>query len=64
MIWLLSSIDFQLMLSFVGVMYDPNLDCVVMYYHYVKPSVGYAFEQYFFGYNKLDFSGGWPAVVA
>jgi arabinan endo-1,5-alpha-L-arabinosidase len=52
------------MLSFVGVMYDPNLDCVVMYYHYVKPSVGYAFEQYFFGYNMLDFSGGWPAVVA
>lgn len=45
-------------------MYDPNLDSVVVYYHYLKPSVGYEFDQYFFGYNKLDFSGGWPTVVA
>jgi arabinan endo-1,5-alpha-L-arabinosidase len=51
-------------LSILGVMYDPNLDSVVLYYHYAKPSVGYAFGDFFFGYNKLDFSGGWPVVVA
>lgn len=58
------SIDLWLMRRLSGVMYDTNLNSVVMYYHYLKPSVGYAFEQYFFGYNKLDFSGGWPTVVA
>ena len=51
-------------LSISGVMYDPNLDSVVLYYHYAKPAVGYAFGDFFFGYNKLDFSGGWPTLVA
>jgi hypothetical protein len=37
-------------------MHDPNLDSALM--NYVKPSVGYGFDQYFFGYNKLDFSDG------
>ena len=46
-----------------GVMVDP-VQGFVLYYHYVKPSVGYAYEQFFFGYNKLDFSSGWPVVVA
>ena len=47
-----------------GVMYDAGVDSVVMYYHYVKPSVGYEYGDFFFGYNKLDFSSGWPEVVA
>ena len=47
-----------------GVMHDPNMFSVVMYYHHVKPSVGYDFGLYIFGYNKLDFSdGGWPTVT-
>lgn len=46
-----------------GVMWDPQQDSVVMYYHYVRPSVGYAYEKIFFGWNKLDFSSGWPVVV-
>lgn len=47
-----------------GVFYDPNQDSVVMYYHYVKPSVGYDGTQFQFGWNKLDFSSGWPVVVS
>ncbi|KAK4495827.1 hypothetical protein PRZ48_013095 [Zasmidium cellare] len=46
-----------------GVMYDPNLKTPVVYYHYVKPSVSYAYDDFFFGWNKLDFSNGWPVVV-
>lgn len=29
----------------------------------VKPSVGYAANQFFFGFNYLDFSSGWPVLV-
>lgn len=47
-----------------GVFYDPGQDSIVMYYHYVKPSVGYEYNQFQFGWNKLDFSSGWPVVVA
>lgn len=47
-----------------GVMYDPGVGSVVLYYHYVKPSAGYEYTDFFFGYNKLDFSSGWPVVVA
>lgn len=47
-----------------GVMFDPNLQSVVMYYHFVRPSVSYTYDQFFFGWNKLDFSSGWPIVVA
>ena len=46
-----------------GVMYDPKLRTPVIYYHYVKPSVSYAYDEFFFGWNKLDFSGGWPKLV-
>ncbi|KAF2467292.1 endo-1,5-alpha-L-arabinosidase [Lindgomyces ingoldianus] len=46
-----------------GVMYDPDMKSPVIYYHYVKPSVGYNADQFFFGFNYLDFSSGWPVVV-
>ncbi|RMY75343.1 hypothetical protein D0863_02631 [Hortaea werneckii] len=46
-----------------GVFYDPGQGSVVMYYHYVKPSVGYNSDQFQFGWNKLDFSSGWPVVA-
>ena len=32
-----------------GVMYDPNVGSVIMYYHYINPSVGYDYDQFFFG---------------
>ncbi|KAF1924925.1 glycoside hydrolase family 43 protein [Didymella exigua CBS 183.55] len=35
----------------------------VMYYHYVRPSVGYAADQFFFGWNYLEWREGWPVVV-
>lgn len=47
-----------------GVFYDPGQEAVVLYYHYVKPSVGYEYDQFFFGWNKLSFASGWPEVVA
>lgn len=47
-----------------GVMYDPNLRSPVVYYHYVRPSVSYQYDDFFFGWNKLDFSTGWPVVVS
>ncbi|KXL43420.1 glycoside hydrolase family 43 protein [Acidomyces richmondensis BFW] len=48
-----------------GVMWDPNLKSVIMYYHYFNPQVGYnRYTQTQFGWNKLDFSTGWPLVVA
>ncbi|KAK4547494.1 hypothetical protein LTR36_001151 [Oleoguttula mirabilis] len=47
-----------------GVMYDPNVKSVVVYYHYLKPSVGYDYDQFQFGWNKLNFDSGWPEVVA
>jgi arabinan endo-1,5-alpha-L-arabinosidase len=46
-----------------GVFYDPGQGAVVLYYHYVKPSIGYEYEKFFFGWNKLDFTSGWPVVV-
>ena len=30
----------------------------------VRPSVGYEAEDFFFGYNYLDWENGWPVVVA
>lgn len=47
-----------------GVMYDPQRKAVVMYYHYVRPSVSYDYDDFFFGWSRLDFSSGWPVVVA
>ncbi|KAF2753013.1 putative arabinan endo-1,5-alpha-L-arabinosidase A [Pseudovirgaria hyperparasitica] len=35
---------------------------LVLYYHYVDTSVGYADGQKRFGWNKLSWSGGWPVV--
>ncbi|KAH7128705.1 glycosyl hydrolase [Dendryphion nanum] len=35
----------------------------VIYYHYVRPSVGYEAEQFLFGWNYLSFETGWPVVV-
>jgi hypothetical protein len=29
----------------------------------VRPSVGYEADQFFFGYNYLDWQDGWPVVV-
>ncbi|CAK4030507.1 arabinan endo-1,5-alpha-L-arabinosidase A [Lecanosticta acicola] len=46
-----------------GVMFDPQQNSPVVYYHYVNPSVSYDYSQFFFGWNKLDFSSGWPVVV-
>lgn len=46
-----------------GVMWDPEQNSVVLYFHYVKPSIGYTYDQFFFGWNKLNFSSGWPVVV-
>ncbi|KAM3421399.1 Arabinan endo-1,5-alpha-L-arabinosidase [Cercospora zeina] len=47
-----------------GVMWDAREGSVVMYYHYVRPSVSYDYDNFFFGWSKLDFSSGWPVVVA
>ncbi|KAF2727325.1 endo-1,5-alpha-L-arabinosidase [Polyplosphaeria fusca] len=35
----------------------------VLYYHYVNPKIGYAFKDFQFGFNYLDFSSGWPVLV-
>jgi arabinan endo-1,5-alpha-L-arabinosidase len=47
-----------------GVFYDPNEDSIVMYYHWVNTTIGTAGDQFQFGWNKLDFSSGWPVVEA
>lgn len=46
-----------------GVFVDPQLNSPVMYYHYIKPSVGYDYRQFQFGWNRLDFGSGWPVVL-
>lgn len=46
-----------------GVMWDPQQNSVVLYYHSVRPSVGYTYYDFFFGWNRLEFSSGWPVVV-
>lgn len=46
-----------------GVIYDPNLDSIVLYYHYIDPTIGYDTEDYQFGYNLLSIGDdGWPFV--
>jgi arabinan endo-1,5-alpha-L-arabinosidase len=46
-----------------GVIYDPNLESIVLYYHYINPTIGYNTEDYQFGYNLLSFGDdGWPVV--
>ncbi|KXG54628.1 Glycoside hydrolase, family 43 [Penicillium griseofulvum] len=44
-----------------GVYTDPTLGPII-YYHYIDTRVGYADSQKTFGWNKLDFSSGWPKV--
>ncbi|EAW09988.1 arabinan endo-1,5-alpha-L-arabinosidase [Aspergillus clavatus NRRL 1] len=44
-----------------GVFTDPALG-PVLYYHYVDTRIGYADGQKRFGWNKIDFSSGWPVV--
>jgi arabinan endo-1,5-alpha-L-arabinosidase len=44
-----------------GVYDDPTYG-PVLYYHYVDTTIGYADGQKQFGWNKLDFSSGWPVV--
>jgi arabinan endo-1,5-alpha-L-arabinosidase len=35
---------------------------LVLYYHYAKTTVGLGDGQYLFGWNKLNWSNGWPSV--
>ncbi|KAF4030191.1 Glycosyl hydrolases family 43 [Phytophthora infestans] len=44
-----------------GVYNDPTHG-PVMYYHYVDTRIGFADGDKRFGWNKLDFSSGWPTV--
>ncbi|KAK4145076.1 glycosyl hydrolase [Dichotomopilus funicola] len=44
-----------------GVYQDPT-NGPVLYYHYVDTRIGYADGQKKFGWNKIDFSSGWPVV--
>ncbi|KAH8698185.1 glycosyl hydrolase [Phaeosphaeriaceae sp. PMI808] len=46
-----------------GVMLDPKSGKTVIYYHYVRPSMGYAAENFFFGFNFLEWENGWPVLV-
>lgn len=46
-----------------GVMFDPVVGSAVVYYHYIKPSIGYDYDRFQLGWNKLNFSTGWPVVV-
>jgi arabinan endo-1,5-alpha-L-arabinosidase len=47
-----------------GVFWDPQSSSVILYYHYVKRSVGYEYRNFWFGHNKLSFEGGWPRIVS
>lgn len=37
-----------MLMESAGVFYDHNLGSAVMYYHYVKPSIGYDYDSFFF----------------
>ncbi|CAH0481468.1 unnamed protein product [Peronospora belbahrii] len=45
-----------------GVYNDPTHG-LVLYYHYVDTTVGYADGKKYSGWNKLDFSSGWPTLL-
>ncbi|KAF2998923.1 hypothetical protein E8E13_006144 [Curvularia kusanoi] len=46
-----------------GVMKLSGEDREVLYYHYVRPSVGYNADQFFFGWNYLNWTmDGWPVI--
>ncbi|KAG3090487.1 hypothetical protein PI124_g13481 [Phytophthora idaei] len=44
-----------------GVYNDPKHG-PILYYHYVDTTIGYADGQKRFGWNKINFSSGWPVV--
>ncbi|KAH8890151.1 glycoside hydrolase, family 43 [Thozetella sp. PMI_491] len=44
-----------------GVFADPTYG-TVLYYHYADTSIGLADSQYQFGWNTVNWSGGWPSV--
>lgn len=44
-----------------GVYNDP-MNGWVLYYHYVNTNIGYSDGQKQFGWNKIDWSSGWPTV--
>lgn len=44
-----------------GVFNDPEFG-PVLYYHYLRPSIGFADSQKLFGWNPIDFSSGWPVI--
>ncbi|GME22471.1 glycoside hydrolase family 43 protein [Neofusicoccum parvum] len=46
-----------------GIYLDPTHGPVI-YYHYVDTTIGFADGDKRLGVNKLDFSSGWPAVIA
>lgn len=50
-----------------GVYVSPEDGKIIMYYHYVKTDLAvddvYAYENFQFGFNYLDFSSGWPVVT-
>ncbi|OAX79984.1 hypothetical protein ACJ72_05690 [Emergomyces africanus] len=35
----------------------------VLYYHYTNTSIGWSNAEQLIGWNRLDFSSGWPAVI-
>jgi len=43
--------------------YDDPVNGPILGYHYVDTRVGYADGQKRFGWNKLDFSSGWPVPI-
>lgn len=44
-----------------GVFTDSSLG-LVLYYHYANTNVGLGDGAYLFGWNKLNWSNGWPSV--
>lgn len=44
-----------------GVMTDPTHGSV-LYYHYANPDIGLGDGDYQFGWNTLNWDGGWPSV--
>ncbi|RPB18849.1 endo-1,5-arabinanase [Terfezia boudieri ATCC MYA-4762] len=46
-----------------GVFADSKSGRTILYYHYVDTRIGYADGQKRFGWNVLNWSGGWPTVA-
>ncbi|MCJ1401107.1 hypothetical protein MMC11_004319 [Xylographa trunciseda] len=47
-----------------GVLYDPDVG-LVLYYHYVNPTIGYGVQNFQFGFNIFTFDvEGWPVVTS